>query len=495
MDSGTVTQPVLRSERRLRKMLEHVSKRWIPVNSITLNKIKSGLSNNIYDENTTRLLEDLKSDVSLFSWCIKELAENNTDSDEEYFDPVARLCSLDIEEFKNLLHVREAEISSHSMDLGSDFQLHFLTEGLLGASAAEVLANDTDDRAYGASLLRTLGLSLLAWNYPTVISDIIENLDSEQDLELEIAKRLGYSPSLFATAVVRSWGIAERKCLSLGLRISENGAVESLSSNTTEELRNELQEFCEIGELLARTQNPTFSIQSSGAWQIIETGITSRAGASGLAKIREYFQKNYVAYAMRIPRIAKMKGRLFNTKNISPTSELSRVHDLNPNSKEAGLVIEVGLRELYDEILKGEKADKQHLQRLISLIESSGFSGGCIYTMDPGLAKLVPQLSFGHTQLEKVKAFDVYPRSELAVPTNKNLIIRAYQQSELQTDLRSLSNGRTYLAISGSFGKVSRMGVMYLEHPRFTGAGDKSHELLVTQFHALRQALVDCLFT
>ena len=204
--------------KRLNRAIDHVLKLWIPINSDVLTRIQKKLLDGLYQQDRDGLLKDLKEDVSLYTWCLRRLCEMADESDD--FDPIRHLQAIELDELSDLLDIEPSDISSHSLE-GSDGEAaRILKEVLVGASAAEVISDkkggDTT-RAYGASLLRQLGLTLIAWNYPSVFKKAVEKTKAGLELDVAISEQLGFSPSLFAVNLVQKWGLSERKCYSFGL--------------------------------------------------------------------------------------------------------------------------------------------------------------------------------------------------------------------------------------------------------------------------------------
>ncbi|HPN73314.1 MAG TPA: HD domain-containing phosphohydrolase, partial [Candidatus Omnitrophota bacterium] len=57
-----------------------------------------------------------------------------------------------------------------------------------------------------SALLRQLGITLVAWNYPAAFDRALKSVTSTQPLTTVLSSMLGFSPELLAASLVRQWG-------------------------------------------------------------------------------------------------------------------------------------------------------------------------------------------------------------------------------------------------------------------------------------------------
>ncbi len=467
--SGRLSEAISTTQGRLTRTIEHVLRLWIPVNSKTLEYIKEGISSGRYRGNRKQLNQDLKSDISLYTWCLRRLCEiSELDPERDHaFDPLTSLEQLEIGNLEFILDVNPNEISQHSLSMSDDKQLQLMRESLYGASAVEVLSEEKggDRRAYGAMMLRQLGITLIAWNYPEIFSEVMEEVKKGKELDTEMAKRIGFSPSLLASGMVESWGVSKNRCFSLGLSSSDQ-------NNSTQ--KNFLHKICDFGEKLVRANNPEIYPQAKGEWSNIETQIKSVIGEDGVRKIQDRFQVYSSKYQEVMPQF------------ISRNPETSSPHQVNSFIESCEESLKQTLINLYSELSKKIQSHHELLTLLVrEIIPVNGFTGGCVYTVDPTLGKLIPQLQFGSLKLHKAGAIDYLS------PTSKNIIVSAFEKYEIQK-VNEIANGeQKFLGMAHGIGNKRRVGVLYLEQP---GNDDPySIQQQITHFRAFEKTLTDCL--
>ncbi len=487
--SEAVSQAISVSNKRLNRTLEYVSKLWIPLNKKTLSTIREGLSNGKYDEDRKALMNELKSDLSLYTWCLRRLCEiaDVPEGQENNFDPLRAFEQIEIDQLEELLEVEPHEISQHSLESSNEEQVKLLQEAILGATTAETLAEkqEGDSRAYGATLLRQLGLTLIAWNYPSVFSEVMQKVKKGADLDTEMTMKLGFSPALLATNVVRSWGVSQQKCYSLGLDLERKDPRQPAPPQGQQE--KFLWEVCEFGERLARASNPETYPRAAGDWDKVELKVTQVLGKNGMTKIRNRFERYCAHYVKALPNMLFGTGTLFD-KGRYPDLVKKKIHRPENHFVEkcrADLRLEI--KHLYEEIDEASGVDQSLVRSLVhDVIPFAGFAGGRIYTLDPTLGKLFPQLQFGEVRCLKGGAVDYTIKLEFA-----GLIAKAYQATDPLLKLEDDSEYGRILQIAGPVGKLRRLGVLYLER-RYNPAEDEQSQL-VTHFQAIAGALTDIL--
>ena len=179
--------------RHLESAVRFLSDTWLPPNPELIGRITAGLKSGKYVSDFELLLKDIKRDVALFSYCIKELAACSS----TVIDPIETLRSASYEKIKSIIELaprddlRFAQATNH--------QLTKMRAGIISAAAAESFApsqNISSDTAYGAALLRQLGITLVAWNYPHIYERVFDLIEPGESLDQALSKMLGFSPAL-----------------------------------------------------------------------------------------------------------------------------------------------------------------------------------------------------------------------------------------------------------------------------------------------------------
>ncbi|MCB0330064.1 MAG: hypothetical protein KDD70_10380 [Bdellovibrionales bacterium] len=492
--SRTFSEAIEISQKRLSRTVAHVLRHWIPVDRVLLGKIREGLHRGVYENDKGSLFKDLKSDLSLYTWCLRELCKSLQAAGplDRDFDPIRALEELGCEDFKELLNKSESEFSNHELEQSNPEQVRILREVMLGASTVDIANKHFkgDPRAYGVSLLRQLGITLIAWNYPSVFEECVEKVKKSGDLDVLIAKRLGFSPGLLAMKLVREWGISEKKCVSLGLMVPED-IEDILGENTSASHGQFFRDICEIGEKLARANDPkTYPTQAKN-WGTVERKVQQALGEQGLVKIREHFEDNCAHYAVLLPQLVENDGKLFDRLKYPDSKRernlLLRNRFLEGCSKD----VKVSLKAFYSKLDKAQEVNRELVRSFIhETIPNCGFHGGCVFTFDPTISKLVPQLQFGIVHALEPEAVDY--STSLA---DANMVQKAFQRIEpIHRKVRvpgSVVESDSVFAVAGILGKHRKLGVLYLELPSCLHYGDDAQ--IVMHFRAIGRALSDCL--
>lgn len=476
-------------EKRLERATRHVSDYWLPVNPNQLIKVSNGLRDGLYEGDISLLINDLKGDYALFTSCLRSLVEMMKEEDSPLpasSRPSELLEQGGLERLKTIIALEEKRTTPHQLDGGNDLQLARFQEALLSASTAEVLAQDSDisaDDAFASALLRQLGYALIVWNYPGLYQECFLALGEDASLDIMLTRKLGFSPALLAMRVLHSWGIGPELIEAWGLvdfyeEEDEEGLVRSATGAT-------LAELCQIGEALARANSPVNYPSAREDWEFARYAIEERIGSEGLEAIHSRFHEHCDHYITYLPHIFK-PAPLFDTSKFRAFEELDPEFAKNP------LIVacepELGrlLRRLYQAI--DNNADtKANLRYLVDeVIPNSGFQSGCIYSIDPGLMVLLPQLQIGQSELREFKPVDYS-----LVSSNSDIIAVGYQSSDPVVGYGDSKAGSPVSVVVGVFGGTRRAGVLYLEKPGIISSNFNEGDLL--HYRALRQALNHCL--
>jgi hypothetical protein len=205
------------SARHLERALRHVSDYWFPVNPVLLKKIKDGFLDGRYELDIDFLVEDLKADFSLFTYCLRELCRT-AEAQENSPNPVSMMRNAGLPRLREILCVDQGKISRHATEGHHNSQLQCFETAMISASAAELLAEANgieSELGFATALLRQLGRTLIAWNYPTVYRRALHGAREGEDLDLTLSQALGFSPVLLAATLLRQW-----KGLSPALRLA-----------------------------------------------------------------------------------------------------------------------------------------------------------------------------------------------------------------------------------------------------------------------------------
>ena len=477
-------------ERRLERACLHVNKFWFPVNQVLLEKIRDGLRSGAYDLDLDFLLMEMKTDLALFTCCLKRVSEMMREEGVHLvgcLNPMDWLRWAGIERLRAILEDDQLFHSKHTLEGASPDQFSPMQKAMVGASAAEVLSqaqNLNPEIGFSAGLLRQLGLILIAWNYPQVYHSALTSLSSGVDIDLALSQTLGFSPVMLAMAVANEWGLAPEFNAVWG---RQEGAAENTSaSGTTRELLRRLKKICEVSENLARANAPELYPQAEHDWQAARGEIVALLGSENLGVIQRQLRENCENYAAHYPQLFENLADLDPPRRIEARRKALAARE-NPYLLHCHPPLRNKLLELYSR-LDPHRVRRENLLSLIhEIIPAAGYSGGVIYVLDPGTALLMPRVKFGEVRLLKSQPVSCNSSSgmEAAVAAAFGCAGPILEQVDHEA-----AEVEGYVA--GVIGEKRKVGVLYLEIPMASTPRGEEHKRLL-RFKAVRRALIDCL--
>lgn len=470
----------------LQEAVEYVSKAWFPVNSELLKQIQRNLEVGFYDETPQVLIEDIKKDFSLFTYCLKNIKSSPATSTAP--SPVESLKQQEIDHLKKILCVSEDEISTHRFNPEDKMQAQRIKQSIVSASTAETLAekaNIDPELAFCCAELRQLGLALIAYNYPRVYGKALSLLKEHGgDLEQILFKTLGYSPTELGVTVVLDNNLNTE--LSLGLRTPTFKPTVNASGESTSKVTGEkLARFCSVGEMVARAGDDHYP-PSPREWENAQNEINKVLGSGGLALIRARLSENGASYSsvgkdifkfdITPPRPARAGNAFFGAKLFAENGHIKRCP---PKVQEK-------FKAVYDHMTPGDVSIEALNILITDTIPFLGFLSGCAFLVDEQKMMLVPTVRIGDQPLSRYK-----PLSCSAVSGSSHPVVDALSYSSPIIQEKVFLFGDQVSHITGLFGNAVKTGVAYLEMSDDLLYGERSETLLY--FKALRQCLNDCL--
>lgn len=457
------------NSRRIDRALQHVSKPWFPMNPDVLKRVREGLDRGDYDNDFNALLAELKSDFALFTFVVKELTQKavlQSVSQAIINNPIELIRWGGSGHIKEVLAEQQKMPNVHSLHWSEPFQIQRLRETAISASTASALSekrNLDPELGFSRGVIREIGLNLIAWNYPSVYSKVLDNLKADQSLDDELSKELGFTPSILAMRVMHP----------------EQPGSEPLdpSQETTWAIYDEL---CEIGESLARAENPETYPSAENDWQTAKTFLTNTLGEQAINIIRSRALENAKHYQKTLPEVFGDLDQFDPQLEIDKHNRMTRALEerylkyCSPNVQQA-------LKELYAE-MSNEEVNKGLIRRLLkTIVPEAGFTGGCVFVVDPSSLSLKPRTLIGKVQMREISNVALGPGdaavSALSAP---QLVI---QRSE---DLSNSALTGIYSALGGR----KKIGVLYLETPQQSPQPDES---TLGCFEVIKKALCDAL--
>lgn len=472
------------SERRLQRAMRYVSDGWIPLNPALLYTVR--LKINDPAVTSDQVLDYLKQDLALFSLCFRRLAEllaskGVTLPQDTSLRTLIETAGLD--ELKRLLATPDLGSSNHSIDSAGPQQLKRLQEALLSATTAEVLCDEAEidpQLGFATSVLRQLGLTLIAWNYPQVYQAAITRVRTTGNLDAALTTELGFAPMTLALRLVKSWGLTN--CAAVATFTAEG---ERLDSGDIAGISTNLAAICRTGEALARANNPELYPSARSDWQEAQAEISRRLGPAGMAMIQECFERRCGAYLELIPDIFR-PGMIVDPDVQRAAAQSSDLLVGNPFIDRCPTHIRARLTHLYAS-LKDNVVEREPITVLLhDIIPFAGYTGAQVYTIEPSLMKHVAQTQSGKIHQPHAATIDYDDSGPVAAAfTSPTPII-------WQSDPGDGKSGQQPITqIGWAIGVSQRVGTLIVELP--TELFEASPAVHLTEFNAFAQTLNDCL--
>jgi hypothetical protein len=486
-----MAQQIEYSERHLERAVQHVSAHWFPINPEALLSVRNGLETGAYDLDITFLINELKIDFALFTFCVKELIGIAAREHVPFTissDPVKLLRWGGAARLRTILGSKRQPPNSHTLKDCEPFMQDRLKETGIAASTAEVLAQNQklDPEAYFChGVVRQIGLNLIAWNYPSLYARAIRSLDAHSNIDEELSNELGFSPSLLALRLLRPE------------LPGNNPQVKQIEQGWAS-----LDQLCEVGEALARASNPATYPTAEKDWATAHSFILQTIGTEGLDLVRRRAVDNTLSYRKVLPGTFAALSSLDPEVAIKDFRVGLRAKE-NTYVKLCTPAVQAALTALYAEMPR-TSVNKLALEKLVKqIIPQAGFTGGCVFVVDPTAMSLIPRTGIGKVQLRRLVTVPLKsaPGAAMAPLISEVISTGARPPTDLASAAfacdqplieRSDVEGNDVVAgIYCSLGKKRRIGVLYLELPE-RELNSTDPQALKT-FKALRQSLCDAL--
>jgi hypothetical protein len=474
------------TSRRVDRACRYVTDLWLPVNGKLLQVVQQRLNDNQYEDSLDKLVLDVKNDLGLFTFCIRKVAELLGEQGIECNDasPLLLFEKAGLEQLKEILAIDSNSLGRHRLSEAEPLQIARFEEMMVAATASESLCEETQidpDAGFTAAVFRQLGYALIAWNYPGLYEKAVNSLNSGESLEVAISRILGFSPMLLAARLGRSWGIPRTILQALEMP-DPNEELEAEDAALADAISRTLATICRVGETLARANNPDIYPSARADWREAKDEITKRLGPQGIRAIQERFNEHCYWYVDVAPEIFRTGMALAPAERIFSTV-YSQCTSNNQYLTNCSALMQEHLDCLYRALANSEGSTALMQMIAREVVPAAGFSGGRIFTADPALQLLVPQMALGSTT----------SKENHSVPFNQggDIVAIAFKNSTplVQENFGSSQNLST--SIAGVIGASQRVGVLYLEMDR--AKYQKNSEANLVSFCAICQALHDCL--
>lgn len=454
---------------------------WFPVNPQLLAKIRNNLSDGNYRDDCDTLIEHLKSDVSLFTYCLRKLIELTKENSLPE-NPIDLIRASSFEDLRDILSCQDEDISTHRLQDITHDQAHCIQNIIVSTSTAATLCereNLSSDLGYFCALLRQLGLTLIAWNYPHVYQRTLCTINDGDNLDEALSRYLGFSPALLGITIARKWGLSQ----AIRHAVGDPQTKEDVSDPQAEYRGAALERICLLGEALAQASAPDHLPLPHKDWDIAKAELERKLGTLGFELLQEKIYQASQAYLNYVPQF-------FETPKLEikppPPPTAIGLHLLTRNVylTQCPAKLRAAIERAYAQVDDHAISKDVLISICRSIIPLGGFPRGCIYLIDPESQTLVPRLAIGTATLNDYKPIGYSSN-------NDNIVSKAYRSSSPMHEDKALHNGQLVLQVCGILGEVQKNGVLYVEIAESMVGQHATN--IAGRFKAIKQLLCDCL--
>lgn len=465
------------AERRLDRAVQHVMRSWFPINQGVLNQIRKDLDAGTYKTQPNKLFTDLKADFALFTYVVKELTNTATQAGvglKIIANPVELIKWAGPDIIKAAIAPEKSLPTTHSLASSEPFQIARLRETAVIVSTAVVLSelkNLDPELGFSRGVMREIGLNLIAWNYPTLFSKIVGSLTADTSLDEELSRELGFTPTLLALKVINP------SRMPAGPEAPKERDVPPTDWALYDEL-------CAIGEALARAEHPETYPSADHDWQRAVKYLNENGGTGALDRIKDRAVEQAKRYQDSIPDSFPSFDSLWR-RGDELKAQTNSI-EMDADFQRCPLPLQTSLRSLYAE-MKANPINKTIIHTLLnSVIPQAGFTGGCVFVVDPTSASLKRRNVIGNVKLRAIDkaTLDLGDMAVTALSLDEPLVAN-------KTIAGSYSSATQLSGMYGTLSTARRVGVLYLEAPIGNDSAQRDNALCA--FKTLKRALSDAL--
>jgi hypothetical protein len=458
--------PIQRQERVLR----YVSEGWLPANPQLLKRIEQEMAQGVYEQDHNALLQKIQSDPGLFIRCLRELPA--IDAEAARTAPLEGIAQLSQEKLLQLLNKASEQYTLHHFNKATVQQSLRIQHTLAASLTSTQLALQTKlshADALASTMFIELGMNLIAWNYPSVYSDVMaRHRRNGDEIEANLERLLGIAPLRIGWKFATQWGMPAH--VREALVRTYAAPTEALS----------LQEICRAAQLVADSFDQHNFPRAERQLDAIRNPLRKLITPKLIEEIRSSVAQIFQEYTL--PKSA-FRGHLsLAAANESTDPEAAKDALLQRNIYLLRCSEEVKslFRPCYA-LAQARTVSKEAISALVAnVVPQLGFNAGCLYLTQTNLrdaGKLTPALCFGGRSISEYQNF----YQQLAGSVSGTL----YSHAPYRTRSEGISGSDAWL-IFASLEHSRYEGVLFFEEtPEI--ADESSQNLL--HFQAVRRAL------
>jgi hypothetical protein len=473
------------TNRRADSSVEHMSKGGIPVNPAALKAVRDLVESGEWKKDPAGLLEAVKSDPGLFVYVAKNM-KSLADEVREGVDPLAQLASLEQEKLVKLFHVSDRDVSTHRLRDATPAQMLRVQQAIISARAAEALGPKVDisaDLAFSGAVLRQVGHSMIAWNYPDIYARaLLHQRAKGANLDQELQKLVGMTPAQVGSRFAAEWNLSPELRWAVSGDSQRTPPHQIAPRGTEVDGKLNLRDVCDLSELFAKANDPLHYPDAPEKWAEAERAIEESVGVSLPDAIAGAVQKS-LAFISQVTQHALQTPffRLPEKPN-ALSAEQRALIEANPYLRRCSDEVKLHFVPVYRLITK-EGVSVEAIRELVdSAIPHLGFVRGCLYLYKPETGTLKPALRVGDLPLSAYPTLGENEHHPVAESLQSTVLLKSPFGP-----LNSNPGTHLYCALLGE----KHRGVLHLEVAPEHEENPAYQATLL--FNAVRQCILDCL--
>ncbi len=479
---------------KLEKAYSLVDTHWFPYDRNILNELNSKIKDEAVDRQD--LLTLIKKDVSLFLLCLKEVISTNVKPVFKTESPtIAKILEeATLEQIKNSIIAIKSRTISHSVGASSKIQKQRLSEMIVSSQAANKLTEGElaiNEIAFSCSLMRQLGLTLIAWNYPRIFEKTIGKSQSKDSLDSEFADILGFSPVMLGSTVLEKWGLPSFYIKA----ISDRGTLRKVKPHDSiveyrKDLFSRVSNICAAGEALARATNPTLYSTAEEDIELASEFIEGFLGKEGVLTIIASVRESLTALSLEIPPLLLSDGQQELGQSIKNNIQGNALIKNNPYLSSLPPKLHGRVSKLYQDVIPCNPPYASVSLYAKEIFPITGFSVLHVYLYDPFERKLFPSLVLGKSKLLLPKS--VYLKTHAG---QYDILVEALETKAPIKNTQFIGKAEEITVLASSLGDLSTVGVVYMEllQSEYEKVATNTELDSLRYFKSLKILLSDCL--
>lgn len=487
--------PNFAAQRKMESTLAHVSKGWFPLDPVLLQQINEKFQEGFYESNPRALLEDVKGDLALLSHTAKFIRAR-IEEPVAVLNPLRDLRFLPPDELERLFSISSHHVSKHKLSGCGKVRMQMLKNAVIAANTAEVFAGEARasgtavdvDTAFSATAFQQIGWNLLSWNYPDLVSRTLRSTQRDRtEASIQLKSVLGISPNQMSAHFASSWLFEPL----LGHSISGNNGLSIRENSEEKESLRVLASVKDAAESFAAIETGLASKKDEAIWEARQANLRTIIPDVDFSSVGKKVAEKSGAFLERLEYQTAAKRSIAVTQAISrsATESASRASAATERSFASNRYLQKcpeELQELFKPIYAAITDVGASITALETLVKdalpASGFSGGCIYLLDPLKANLVPAVKFGESHQVRGSKFQTLLETAALESFTSDTPMRKQEITD---------TGDVLEHVCASFGDAQRPGVLLLEVSERSAQAPDFDSTLV--FKAVRQCLHHCL--